>query len=273
MLAGPARPGSGRVHHGGVTRRTALLLVALLVAVGVVAALRSANPAAVALPGGVVTDRFDLPGGPAAVRAGPSSAAARPVALWVHGFGADEDDPVSGSGADFAAALLARGWVVAAAAAEGNAWGSAASQDDYRALYRAAAQRYPVGPVVVVSVSMGGVAGLDLASDGTVPGVVGWLGVSPITDLTEARTRFARRIDAAMTPAEVTAVDPSLRPVSDYSGLRMVLYSASDDDRVPTSTQAAPFAARVPEVDLRSCTGGHVSADCFHPEDAVAMLP
>lgn len=116
-------------------------------------------------------------------------------------------------------------------------------------------------------------AGLDLASDGTVPGVVGWLGVSPITDLTEARTRFARRIDAAMTPAEVTAVDPSLRPVSDYSGLRMVLYSASDDDRVPTSTQAAPFAARVPEVDLRSCTGGHVSADCFHPEDAVAMLP
>lgn len=264
-----------------MTRRTALLagaaLVAVLVVVGatVGVVLRSdAAPTAPAasLPVGAVTDRFDLPGGAAALRAGPGTAGSRPLALWVHGSGADEDDPVTGSGAAFTASLLADGWVVASAVADGNSWGDAASQDDYRALYRAAAQKYPVGPVVVVSVSMGGVAGLALASDGTVPDVVGWFGVSAITDLTAARTRF-RGVDAVMSPEEVAAADPSLRPVADYAGLRMVLASASDDDRVPTATQAAPFAARVPQVELRTCTGGHVSAGCFDPGVVTAMLP
>ncbi|GAB2916331.1 hypothetical protein GCM10027047_12730 [Rhodococcus aerolatus] len=258
-----------------MTRRTVLLtgaaLVALLVAAVLVVLHPPATTPAVTLPAGVVTDRFDLPGGAAAVRAQPGPGTPRPLALWVHGSGADEDDPVTGFGAGFTAALLADGWVVASAVADGNAWGDAASQDDYRALVRAAAQRYPLGPVVVVSVSMGGVAGLDLASDGTVPGVVGWLGVSAVTDLAQARTRF-RGVDAVMTPAEVAAADPSQRPVTDYAGLAVVLRSATDDDRVPTATQAAPFAARVPGADLRPCTGGHVSADCFHPDDVLAML-
>ena len=91
-----------------------------------------------------------------------------------------------------------------------------------------------------------------------------------LADLTRrARRCLAHRLDAE----QVAAVDPSAQPVSRYDGLGMVLATATDDDRVTTAEQALPFAARVPQVQVRSCTGGHVSADCFDVDALLGLLP
>lgn len=256
-------------------RRCGLLAAAAAVLVGCSAAPPASDPApATPAPGlgEVVLDTPAVPGGAAAVRARESTATSRPLVLWLHGSGADQDDPVTGSGAAFTAALLDRGYVVASAAAGGNAWGGPVSQEAYRALAAAASARWSTGPVVLLSISMGGVVGLDLLADRAVPGTVGWLGISPVTDLGAARERFSRGIDAALTPEQVLALDPSRVPPERFTGLGMTLYAADDDDRVVPAEQAAPFAARVPQVSLRTCHGGHVAASCFDPAAVDELL-
>lgn len=213
---------------------------------------------------GAVVRAVDVPGGPAYVVA-PRGPGPHPLALYTHGAGAPEKGLLAYRRA-FIQDLVDHGFVVAAAYAGGPAWGDAASQAAYRALYERATADHDVGDVVVVSESMGGVAGLHLVAGGGVPARA-WVGISPVTNLpaTAGVARLRPSIARALSADDVAALDPMRL---DLDGVRLVVYADPADRVVPT----ADNGAALPGAELRPCTGGHVAVGCFRAAEIAALL-
>ena len=189
--------------------------------------------------------------------------------LVVHGSGADETVTLLPYMEDFTAELLDAGWIVASANGAGEAWGSLASQDAYAALGSRIESKYGVERTVVVSVSMGGIAGLDITASGAIATQVGWFGVNTVTDLDAvyAGGGVTESIDAAMGPEERAAVDPARLVESDFT-VPLVVFTGDQDRVVRGSVHATPFAARTGATVIE-CPGGHVEVTCF---DAGVLL-
>jgi Serine aminopeptidase, S33 len=199
----------------------------------------------------------------------------RPLVMFLHGAGVDHRAPVSQRADAFTQAMVDRGYLVAASDAHGTVWGTEHSQRDYRRLYRWVDERYDVGPVVLLSQSMGGIPGLHLLADDAIPHVVGWVGVSPVTDLVWAARdgRLGDSVAAALGRDDVRRLDPMRIPAHRFTGEKMVIYAAPDDDVVP-AVHARRFVAHLrpaARVRLRGCTGGHNTPGCYDA-DAVARM-
>jgi|GEM_PF-1670211 len=189
--------------------------------------------------------------------------------LVVHGSGADETVTLLPYMEAFTAELVDAGWIVASADGAGEAWGSLESQDAYAALGRRIESKYGVERTVVVSVSMGGIAGLDITAAGVIATQVGWFGVNTVTDLDAVYTGGGPTgaIDAAMGAEERAAVDPARLVESDFT-VPLVVFTGDQDRVVPGSVHATPFAERTGATVIE-CPGGHVEVTCF---DAGALL-
>jgi predicted esterase len=208
-------------------------------------------------------------------RAGGPGGDGRPLVLFLHGAGVDHRAPLSERADAFTQQMVDRGYLVASSDAHGTVWGTERSQRDYRRLYRWVDERYDVGPVLLLSQSMGGVPGLHLLADDAIPHVVGWVGVSPVTNLVWAARdgRLGDSVAAALGRDDVRRLDPMRIPARRFTGERMVIWAAPDDDVVP-AVHARRFAAYLrpaATVRLRGCTGGHNAAGCYDA-DAVAQM-
>ena len=192
--------------------------------------------------------------------------------LVVHGSGADETITLLPYMEDFTAELLDAGWTVASANGAGEAWGSFESQDAYAALGSRIESRYGVERTVVVSVSMGGIAGLNLTASGAIATQVGWFGVNTVTNLTAVYEGgdSTESIDAVMGAEEREAIDP-LRLVETDFAVPLVVYTGDQDRVVPGSVHAVPFAERTGAMVVE-CTGGHVEIGCFSASDLLDLF-
>jgi pimeloyl-ACP methyl ester carboxylesterase len=192
----------------------------------------------------------------------------RDVVLYMHGYGSSREAVTFHNQHEFTQDLVDDGFVVASSDAHGDAWGSKASQADYLALYRHLEQRFEVEDVVIVSESMGGIAGLNIAADRAIPELVGWVGISPVVDLQAAAESgpLVEPIREDVPAGQIEDVDPA-RLESIPVPVWVVV--SKDDTYVPASS-GEMFARRVGG-EVVYCDGGHVAADCYR-SDVVKQL-
>ncbi|MGK5170196.1 alpha/beta hydrolase family protein [Geodermatophilus sp. CPCC 205761] len=201
----------------------------------------------------------------------------RPVALMLHGAGHDRRVPVEESAQRFTQTLIDAGWVVAASDAGGDAWGSSASQADHLSLLDRLREVYPVSGVVLVSMSMGGVAGLNMVADGSVPDLLGWVGITAVTNLraVAADPRFTDRIAGALSAGEIAARDPLALPADQLGGVPLVAVVSPSDPWTPPVSQLTPFAEHMGAVNpprVVECSDGHLGVDCYRADVVMELV-
>src|SRR4051794_4166543 len=104
------------------------------------------------------------------------------LALYLHGSGGNERSLLMVRKRERVAnALLADGYVVAAALAGGNAWGNPTTVQDSRAFAGRLMRRYHLSSVYLMAESMGGLAGMQLAD--RFPAAKALAGIFPVCDL------------------------------------------------------------------------------------------
>lgn len=205
-------------------------------------------------------------GGQQAYIATPARGGGTTLVLFMHGYGADHQVLTLPRAHDFAQRLVDRGFTVAASDAHNDEWGGPATQADYVALYEHVAASHNISRVVIVSESMGAIAASHLIADDAIPNVVGWVSVSPVLDLEAAASKppLQNAIGTDLTPAAVTELDPkAIDP--DVFDMPRVAYLGKDD-AVVFAEDARPAAARL-GIEVRACSGEHVSKDCYRAGD------
>lgn len=253
----------------------AALLVLLPTACAVQPPLSSGGPGPQAA-GAVPVVAEPLLAGQRALVVGRPRGSDQPLVLFLHGAGGDRLSIVTERVLPFTQDLVERGYLVAASDAHGDAWGATASQQDYERLHGWVAEHHDVGLVVLVSESMGGIAGLHLLAADALPRTAGWIGISPVTDLAWAAAdeRLSDSVAAALDAAEVRRLDPMAIPPARFAGETLVVHSASDDTVVPrdTALHLADRLRRRADVTLRRCPGEHADAACYQAEAVDALL-
>jgi pimeloyl-ACP methyl ester carboxylesterase len=194
------------------------------------------------------------------------------LALYLHGSGGTERTLIDTRKRErVAEALLADGYVVAAALAGGNQWGNAATVRDYRSLAATLQRRYGLTRVYLVAESMGGLAGMQLGR--TLPAAKALVGIYPVCDLrTMVRHRsFTAAIRAAWAGRSPKAVEP-VAPAT----VPMLVWASPDDTVVPRSTNGAACVARAAAsgtpATLVSTVGEHGDPSNFRPADVVRFF-
>lgn len=167
--------------------------------------------------------------------------------------------------------LLDAGWVLAASDAHGKAWGSRESQDDYLALHKHVTDLYDVDRTVIVTASMGAVAGLNLVATGAIPNLGGWVGVCPVVDLADAAERGPLRdaIGKDVPASQIPDVDPATIPPGRFRGVPMRAVLARGD-RVVSADAARDFAERI-GAEVLTRRGGHVASSCYRAGDVLSL--
>jgi pimeloyl-ACP methyl ester carboxylesterase len=197
--------------------------------------------------------------------------------LYVHGAGEDAQSSLSADDpkAPLFAALLERGYAIAASDAHGDAWGDPASVDDYvRLAGRLAQQGY--GRVTLLAQSMGGLASLQLV-DRLDP--VAWAGIYPVCNLAAMVDlgRFTPAIRAAWGEGEgwrPTTLSPAVPERAE--GLPMGFWASAADTVVPKATNtdlcAADAQARGALVTVTPTTGDHGDLASFDTTGLLEFL-
>lgn len=216
---------------------------------------------------------------------GDNPATARPLVVWFHGAGGNDQEPNCDTAAtfnlfpSFKRMTVDLGWRVAAPnEATSQNWGNDAALAACRDAVAEAKVRYNTTHVLLMGGSMGGLLSLLLLSNGTDPaGVVGWAGLSPVCNLANLYSLWAASlIDAAYgitgtapnTYALKTAGhDPNLKAGTAFRSLRMRFYASAGDTLVPKTNNADALAALVdpyaPEADVVTVTGDHGDASTY----------
>lgn len=206
-----------------------------------------------------------------------------PLAMIFHGAGGD-----AASHGFIEGTLSTAGYIVAMS--DGSApvhMGNEAAVDEYARLYRYCRDRLPIGPVVVVSESMGGLAGLNLIAQQAVPRPAAWLAYFPATNLralydltpdnaTNIRTAYGIAPDGSDYAARTAGHDPNLRPVDDFGGIPMLVFHSPDDTIVPKTSNVdllmPRIGGRAAEATVVVTSGDHGDElDELSPENLAIM--
>lgn len=260
-------------HATRTTKTLAALLVLAVVGVGLLYGgyryVGWTQTRVIDLDRAVITNTT-IDGEPATIAANDDTGP-RPLMLFMHGYGADHTAMQLPRTHDFTQQLIDQGFIVAAADAHNNDWGGPATQAAYVDLYEAVAARYEVSGVVVVSESMGTIAAARLLADGSIPGVKGWVAVSPVLDLKASASKapLADAIGADIGNDGVAVRDLESLTAADFD-IPAVVY-LGDDDNVVFAADVRPAADRL-GMAFRSCDGAHVAKDCFRPEAVAAFV-
>lgn len=214
---------------------------------------------------------------------------AAPVVLYVHGSGESGAGPFTDTLKRTMMQDIANdGFIVASTATTGtNDWGNQAALDQYLTLYRYVRDHYAIGPVVLLSQSMGGIPGLLTLAERRVPGIVGWAGIYPACNLAQiynvAGDPYTLKvaIDAAYAISGDYAVktaghDPVLKSAGAFRGVPMRFYASPSDLVVNKATNADAIASLVAPVAREStvvaCSGDHGDPSHFQSSDLRAFL-
>lgn len=182
------------------------------------------------------------------------------LVVYAHGSGGRADSIRGRRCGQLSADLMNAGYVVAAADADGNAWGNPSSVQDYVNLIAQVEREQPITDVYVIGESMGGLPSLQLLD--RVPNVRAWVGIFPVTD---SRTIMGvPTLKAGFTAAYVG--DPQgvslVSPVAvRNTKVPMLIFASPDDRTVPKSQNADAFAAAMrakgADISVVSTRGDH----------------
>jgi pimeloyl-ACP methyl ester carboxylesterase len=170
--------------------------------------------------------------------------------------------------------LLRGGMAIAAADADGDAYGNPASRDDYRRLIAAARAKYGQVPLYFVAESMGALAALALLKEDTQRDVKAMVGITPLMGL-PPDLRTVSFIEGPWQGTVPSEADPLSWPADAFAGRSLLLYAAPGDKVIPVNASAIAFARRfrsVATVDVVQCAGGHVASDCYRGSDVAAWF-
>lgn len=127
----------------------------------------------------------------------------------------------------------------------GDSYGSPQAMADARALYLQACEVLPIGGVILVGNSMGGIAALNALTPGTIPGVLGVYLTDPTFDLrqrydngraSEIRAAYGIAADGSDYAAKTAGYDPALRSPADFKGVPIWSTYSTLDTSVPASS-------------------------------------
>lgn len=206
--------------------------------------------------------------------------------LYCHGASGNHTEPASNL---LTPALLSKGWMVAAAALNGNNWGNAASQTTLRALHDYIVANHGISKTVLLGQSMGGLVSLSVLAAGVLSTVKGWAGVVPVCNLADmfrsnsnppysAQIRAAYGIasDGSDYASKTSGFDPVLLNGFAFTGRRMRFYASNADTVVPraahSNTMSALVAPYAVESVVVSHTGNHSDTSAYQPADLVPFF-
>jgi hypothetical protein len=214
-----------------------------------------------------------------------------PLVLYSHANNGTELDPLvaptTPGPLTLTTALMANGYAVASSNQHGNNWGSPDAVADMVVMYDEFRRNYPLGPVLILAQSMGGVAALSTIAQKKIPGVRGFYGIFPVTNLRDIynrnatyagqiRTAFGIAADGSDYATKTAGYDPVLRGGADYAGVPMRLHHSAADLVVPKAPHADALAALVapyvPESDVIATTGNHGDSTNFDTADMLAFF-
>lgn len=186
------------------------------------------------------------------------------------GFWADHNN-----GQPIRNALCAAGFAVIGACYNSNltTWGAEASLNSYLLAYKLFRDRFALGSVCLLGVSMGGFESLLLHTRGVIKGAIAWAGIVPGFSLSAAYADTVNGFQAAINtaynisgdyPQKTAGYDVALRPASDFQRIPSFVAHATDDSVLPTALHATPLLNRLTEAGCPTTvvtfTGGHSSA-------------
>jgi len=207
-----------------------------------------------------------------------------PLVLFAHGSGGDHNTAIEARLRTTAVALAASGYIVASSNQFGTNWGNQDGIDSLVTLYQKVRERYSIGPVILLGLSMGGLTSLLTLVERRIPGIVGWAGIYPVTNLAAEIGNFSGVLYPAygIPPdgtgyAEKTAGhDPNLIPGSAFRGVPMRFYASPDDTAVRANLNSTLFAAKFDgkanEHGIVVCSGPHGDPSHFIPADLIAFF-
>ncbi|MEE3851403.1 hypothetical protein VZC37_13740 [Gordonia sp. LSe1-13] len=196
------------------------------------------------------------------------------IVVWFHGM--DSDGTEFGHNPKhrhFAEPLLRDGWVVVSASAGGNSFGNEAAMTDYRRLINRARAEYGTRRMLFAGESMGVLPALRLYAEPEFAGIVGLVGVSPLTGLPPTLRGVDFIVDAWDGPVPQSA-DPLSSKAAVYEQRRMLFFYSTGDTVVPSAAGARAFAIRFGKaatVTLEICEGDHVDGSCYGGDAALAF--
>lgn len=168
---------------------------------------------------------------------------------------------------------------------EGDHYGSPKCMQDVAEVYEQACKRAPVGGVVLLGNSMGGMGALNALLTKAVPGVLGLYLTDPVCNLWDRynsnrqgliQTAYGIASNGSNYSTQTAGYDPVLRHWSDFRGVPVYCIASSGDDQVPMATNAQQlydtFSAHLDFTLIDKGTAGHNAADRFDSEALRAFL-
>lgn len=181
--------------------------------------------------------------------------------------------------------LIAEGCVVARCNYHGNHYGQPEAIQDMIEVYETACKTLPIGGVLLLGNSMGGMLALNALTTRAIPGVCGLYLTDPVANLAD-RYESERKamIQAAYGIAsngsnystKTAGYDPMLRDWSDYRGIPIAITGSTGDDLVPFNQNGLKLYDKLSshnDVTLYSLSSaGHNQTDRFNIDNLRAFI-
>lgn len=216
-----------------------------------------------------------------------------PLLLWSHqaGLGAAAEQVIPGNFAyHLAHAAVNEGWIFAASnqhSATADQWGNDTAVADNLDLYNLVNGVLPVGPVVLIGASMGGLStatmvALQTLGAGVVTGayfIDAALSLSDVYAPANGTSNFSTNINTAYSVASYAAIpaghDPMVRPASDFGSTRMRFVASTADTVISKTANTDAFRTKVASTATESALVthvlGHLGQDSAQPADLITF--
>lgn len=161
---------------------------------------------------------------------------------------------------------------------EGDHYGSPKAMQDVGNVYTQACKLAPIGGVMLLGNSMGGMGALNALLTGVVPGVLGMYLTDPVCNLWDRynstrqgliQTAYGIASNGSDYSTKTAGYDPMLRHWTDFRGTPVYCIASTGDDLVPIATNAQMLYDTFSQhldftLDVHT-TAGHGAADRFDP--------
>lgn len=213
-----------------------------------------------------------------------------PLVLYSHARSGTSGDPWIGANPggplELTNALTNAGYAVASNNQHGNNWGNQAAVNDLFETYKRFRDMHNLGPVVILAQSMGGMSAMNAIIQKRIPGIRGFYGIFPATNLAaiyaagqfaaDIRTAYGISADGSDYAAKTAGMDPALREGWEFQGVPMRFHHSPADTLVGKGSNSDMIAAKVlpytSEAVVITTTGEHGDPSNFNDTDMLAFF-
>ncbi len=181
--------------------------------------------------------------------------------------------------------LLGKGFALAKSRAHGRSYGSPAAMQSYLEVFQKACEIAPIGAVIFIGVSMGGIAAQNALLTNTIPNVSGLYLIDTTYDLrqrydngrkTDITEAYNIASDGSDYYEKTAGYDPSKRHWSHYRGLPIRIVASSGDTGVPMASHGQKLKNYLADhndiVLIDKGTPGHSTPDRYDAEDIADFI-